>query len=60
MGGVNVTKVQGVGKVLRELLLGKFLIGAEILSGLDSFFFSCESCCNGNALLCAALVPLER
>lgn len=35
----EMTQVQGVGKVLRELSLGKFLIGAEILCGL--VFFLC-------------------
>ncbi len=36
--------------MLHELSLGKFLIGTEIFCGLGNFF--CESCCDGNNLLC--------
>lgn len=61
-GGEMSHEYKGVGKVLHELLLGKFLIGAEILFRFDNsfFFFSCESCCNSNALLCVVVVPSER
>lgn len=49
----NVTQVQGVVKVLSKLLLGKFLIGAEILLGFDIFlrelWWDCPFvCCCGS------------
>lgn len=54
-------KYKGGGKVLHELLLGKFLIGAEILFTSDNFLlFFCESCHNSNALLCVVVVPSRK
>lgn len=38
--------------------LGKFLIRGEVLGRLG--FLCCESCCDGNALLCVVLVRQER
>ncbi len=55
--GENGTQVQEVGKVLHELSLGKFLIGTEIFCRSGNFF--CESCCDGNNLLCVVLAPSE-